>query len=524
MVEVINPKVNFVDFGPEFTFPSGQKITSDEFVYGAAKITYKDVGALRESMELREKDADIGKKVKNTLVKVAGAGHASMATTPGFWVFLEGTCSKLVDSIFTGARFGSSLMPSGRRVPIALDQIVVPKGIHEAGRKAEEIYLETSKRNIQTYELLQEIGVPKQEASKVVQYGHRGGGFMFMPLETLIYFSKLAEQEPEAMPREGREIISQLEDFVHEHGMGITYEARKAAPRTGCVNPNIFHFRNNLAHETVELNNTALNFGPILLSENHIHSKDRDERIQKYLKRRKECFSTPEGIKENWKSLLTELDNIIIDHNNTIYVETATLSPWRLFGEVKRHRTLSQTIESIYHAVDRVSEIFNETPISDERINGAISIPPSVKKSALPIWKERMFNSIDTYNILINMGVPKSDAIMVVPRGIKLGIVKNYDLYNLTTGYASLRLCQTAEPEMRSTTSFEMKLVKKSNIVPESIKSLIAPKCHYTGFCPELFFKKSCNRIVPEVSFYDEAMHNEIQEMRRAEIEAKLQR
>lgn len=523
MVEVINPKANVVDFGPEFTFPNGQKITSDEFVYAAANVTYRDINALQEFMKQKENEVDLGEKVRNALVKVAGAGHASMATTPGFWVFLEGTCSKLVDSIFTGAKFGSSLMPSGRRVPIALDQIVVPRGIHEVGEKAEKIYLETSRRNIQAYELLQERGVSKQEASKVVQYGHRGGGFGFMPLETLIYFAKLSEEDPEAMPREGREIISQLEDFVHEHGMGITYEARKAAPRTGCVNPNIFHFRNNLAHEKAE-DMINISYPPVILSENHIPSKDRDERIQEYLERRKECFSTPESIKENWKSLLAELDNIVIDYNDSVSMTTFTRSPWRVWGEVKRHRTLPQTVESVYHAVDRASQIFEHYP--EDLFEVAISIPPSVTKNndALPLWIERMNNSFDTYNMLVDMGVPKSDAICVVPRGVKLGIVKHYDFYNLTTGYSSLRACQTAEPEMRSTTYFEMKLVKNSGIVPESIKSLIASKCHYTGFCPELSFQRSCKRISPVVPFYDETLHNEIQEMRHAEIELKLQR
>ena len=133
-----------------------------------------------------------------------------------------------------------------------------------------------------------------------------------------------------------------------------------------------------------------------------------------------------------------------------------------------------------------------------------------------------MTNSLNTYNELVDMGVPKSDAIAVIPRGVKLGIVKHHDLYNLTTGYGSLRTCNTAEPEMRTTTYHEMKLAKNSDKVPESIKSLTTPKCHYTGFCPELSFKRSCKRILPVVPFYDKAMHDEIQEIRSAEIKSKL--
>ena len=75
--------------------------------------------------------------------------------------------------------------------------------------------------------------------------------------------------------------------------------------------------------------------------------------------------------------------------------------------------------------------------------------------------------SLDTYNTLIDMNVVESDAICVIPRGIKVGIVKDFDLYNLTTGYMSLRLCNTAEPEMRRTTEMERSLVKRAGFSQE---------------------------------------------------------
>ena len=132
MYEVINPKIEVVGFGPYRELPNGQ-ITPDEFVYGASGITYKGMRALDELMEAKEKDTDVREKMIKGLIKSAGSGHASMATTPGFWFIIQGTSSKLVDSIFTGARFSSSLMPSGRRVPISKENIVIPKGIAEKG-------------------------------------------------------------------------------------------------------------------------------------------------------------------------------------------------------------------------------------------------------------------------------------------------------------------------------------------------------------------------------------------------------
>jgi len=135
MANIINPKVTVIDYGPKFKLLNGQEITPDEFVWGASRIAYKDIGTIPELLELKRNEKDISETIKKSLINSAGAGHASMATTPGFWAFLEGNSSKMVDSMFTGARFASSLMPSGRRVPIEVDKIVIPKKIHEHPNK-----------------------------------------------------------------------------------------------------------------------------------------------------------------------------------------------------------------------------------------------------------------------------------------------------------------------------------------------------------------------------------------------------
>jgi len=523
MVAIIEPKVHVVGFGPHLVLENGQEITTDEFVYGAAAITYKDVGTVREMIEMKQKDEDIAETVRKSLIKSAGSGHASMATTPGFWIYLEGNCSKAVDSIFTGARFSSSLMPSGRRIPVVKEQIVVPRGLHDKGNGLENLYIKASEANIDAYEKLQEQGVPKEEAAKIVQYGHRGGGFIFMPLETLISFSRNADGN--LMPREGREIIKHLEEFIHSHGMSVTYEARKAAPRTGCPNPNIFHDRKNLAQELVDRNYKGALNHPVLLSETEISSNERDKRIGEYLARRTQAFRTLEGVEQNWQSALRELELIVEDFNDSVSVKTIANSPLRVWGEVKRHRTLPQTTESVYHAVDRALDVLrystqtgNLETLSNLFFN-VVSIPPSVKQDPekLRLWLDRFKDSIQVYDELVQSGVDKSDAILVVPRGLKLGIVKTYDLYNLTTGYMSLRLCKTAEAEMRSTTLAEKKLVLDSGL-SQPIKSLIDPKCHYVGFCPD----NNCGIVKGCTPEYNDDFHKRMKKVLEADIRGKL--
>ena len=537
MVTVINPKVDVVSYGPvlEVETEEGKKITitSDEFVYGAANITYKDTGALRELIDKKKNEVDLGNKVKKMLIKVGGSGHASMATTPGFWSFIEGDSSKFVDSIFTTAVFGSSLMPSGRRVPITKEAIVVPKAIVDKGKKLTDLYLKRSEMNIDTYIALQDRGVPKEEAAKIVQYGHKGGGFMFMPLETFIHFSKLAERDPEAMPEEGKEVIFQLETFVKEHGMNTIYEARKQAPRTGCVHPNIFRdvkgVNKNYAEEILQSDrweHFEPFYSPQLISSEIQKSPELERRLKNYFEKRNEIFLNPVRIQEEWKNLLGDLEEIVGDFNSTVNIKIASNIPWRVWGEVKRHRTLSQDTESIYHAVKRASSVVDFEWLEGERVDHwkkVLSIPNSVEKDNqnFKMWIDAFADSIMIYETLVKSGVKESEALAIVPRGIKMMNVKNYDLYNLTTGYMSLRLCGTAEAEMKEITEKEAKIVK--GILPEQVSRLISPKCHYVGFCPELDYQGAkCRKVNQEIKNYNEAMHKDLQSARIKSIEEKL--
>lgn len=519
MVKIIDPKVRVIDYGPNFSIEKDGKIieiSPDEWVYGAAGITYKDIGAVEELLEMKASETDIEEKVRNSLIKSAGAGHASMATTPGLWMLLEGNCSKLVDSLFTGEKFGSYLMPSGRRVPISKDQIVVPRGIADKGQGAVDLYVSNLEKDIDLYEQLHSVekSVSKQEAAKIVPYGHRGSGFLFMPLETVVGLSRTFESNKEFIPQEGRDILNHLEGFIRSSGMKTTYFARKNAPRTGVPTPDIFHDRVNEAEELRReyLNKDFYEKDVMLIGDYCLPSKLRDDRIEAYLEKRDEIFKSSETISKHWKELLNEAHEIIKDYNNSVSVSTLTNTPWRVWGEVKRHRTLNQTTESVYHAADFAYEFITETEEESERgvvsFSKVLSMPGSVARNrdVFNRWTNRFVESMKAYNSLVeDYGVRKSDAINVVPRGLKLGIVKTFDFYNLTTGYMSLRLCSTAEPEIQKQTNLEQGLLKYTDM-SEAMKEMVGPKCAYTGFCPDM---NSCGKIVniAGVKQYNDEMH-----------------
>ncbi|NMB66601.1 FAD-dependent thymidylate synthase [Candidatus Woesearchaeota archaeon] len=527
-IRVIDPKINFLSYGPTLKIINEENkkettLTPDDLVYGAAGVTFKGVNFIDEVIDLKKEDIDFEKKRNNSIIKSAGAGHSSLSTSTGFWVVIEGDSSKLVDSIFTGATYISALMPSGRRIPISKEEIVVPKGIADKGGKSLELYLDASEKNIEAYELLQKNNVPKQEASKIVQYGHSGGGFLYIPLETLVYFSRLAENNKEDIPLEGIEIINQLEKIVHQNGMGVVYESRKNAPRTTNPNPEIFHHRITESEEIFENIKEYTEISPRLLTVFDSSSKLRDRRIENYLKKRS---------KKNWQESLNELFEIVSDYNNSIKISFITNTPWRVWGEVKRHRTLNQNASSIYNAIEKsLDNYIHDKEISSgfeeevETLKRFISIPSSVEnnKENFEIWEERFFDSLIVYRELLKKGVKESDAISIIPRGIKFPIIKNFDFFNLTLGYNSLRTCRgTVEPEMYFITKKETDLVKRDNRVSESIKKLVVPKCNYVGFCLEGDYKKCCGDVRQVSPNYNEETHKSIWNKRESEIRSKI--
>jgi hypothetical protein len=527
-IRVIDPKINFLSYGPTLKIVDEKDkketiLTPDDLVYGAAGVTFKGVNFINEVIDLKIEDTDFEKRRNNSIIKSAGAGHSSLSTSMGFWVVIEGDSSKLVDSIFTSATYISALMPSGRRIPISKEEIVVPKGIADKGGKSLEMYLDASEKNIYAYELLQKNNVPKQEASKIVQYGHSGGGFLYMPLETLVYFSRLIENNKKDIPLEGIEIINQLEKIVHQNGMGVVYESRKNAPRTTNPNPEIFHHRVTESEEIFENIKEEFAINPRLLTVFDSSLKLRDKRIEDYLKKRS---------KKDWKESLNELFEIVSDYNNSIKISIMSNIPWRVWGEVKRHRALNQNASSIYHAVQNSLENYiHDKEIASgfeeevETLKRVMSVPKSVedKKENFEIWEERFFDSLIVYRELLKKGIKESDAISIIPRGIKLPIIKNFDFFNLTLGYNSLRTCRgTVEPEMYSITRNEINLVKMDNRVSEPIKKLIVPKCNYVGFCLEGDYKKCCGDVKQVNPNYNEETHKSIWNKRELEIRSKI--
>jgi hypothetical protein len=314
----------------------------------SSMMTYKKENAKQMAIEILESEENLDETILKSLINSAGRGHASLSTSAGLWILFTNS-SKFVDSLFTSAIFSSSLMPSGRRIGVSLENIIAPASIANADEKIKESYHRSSSGNIKLYEELLEKGISKDEASKILQYGMKGGGFIFLPLETILSYKEEFEAEKKWVPDEGIGFINQIEEKLNELGMNILYHARDLAPRNIYPNPNIFK---DPERQTIVSSFQPIDKNTELLSldlpffDSQMYRNLQDNLI--YLKAKtNSILSDPERIKRSWKDLSRSRRNITKEFQYAVSCSMFSNIAWRVWGELKRHRTIPQQVESI---------------------------------------------------------------------------------------------------------------------------------------------------------------------------------
>ena len=479
----------------------------------------KDIVASGENLEER---------LKKTLQNSSLRGHASLATTPVLCLTYEG--SKFLDSALTGIYFSSSLVSSGRRTTTTEKDIVFPNRILK-NKKAKRIYEKISKDIIQTYNYFLSKGIKKDEVSKILQYGIYGTGIINLPLETIVGLKREWISEKEWMPEEIGILLKKIEENLEKLGIDWLYATRETAPRNVYPYPNIFKDpkKSNLVRELMA--KEKLPEGAKLLSLDIQITPDLKKKLKELERKTREIFGSLEKIKKYWPELINLRQQIFRDYNLALRFKVLSSVPWRVWGEKKRHRTCSQIIESIYYCIERAAKTFikpYKKQIKAKKINKKLvkeieeifSIPPTIKND--PEYLARYLltaqNAFEAYQNLIKLGIKPREAIFLVPRGVKIDILQEYDLYNLLTGYYPLRTCSTAEEEMFRNSWREAQQIKKA--LKEKglgfLNQFVAPKCHIMGFCPE---QKSCSLILPAVKNYNEKFHQEMKENLKKQFE-----
>jgi len=465
--------------------PVASALSPQEIVALSALLSFKGKSVWTLFREIKNEEKDLKKTAQKILLNSALRGHASMATTPVLTISLQG--SKFLDSMLTGIVFSSSLTASGRRTDASAEDIVYPTAIYK-NKKARKLYQKVSSANIEFFNFLLEEGVRKDEASKILQYGIVGTMIISLSLESIISFQREYENEKDWMPEEAGIFLEKIKKQWTKLGLDWLAATREVAPRNIYPYPNIFKDpkETNLARLSVP----GMGF--------HLHSTKKE---LAELKRRLEATKK----KKDWLKKLLLLRKVVRDYNLALSFNVLSSVPWRVWGEKKRHRTVPMVVDSVYYGVKK----------------GNFSLPPTIEKNEkfLKAWVARICASVNCYFRLVDLGIAPRDAIFIIPRGLYLRVLQHFDLYNLLLGYYPLRLCTTAEEEMRRLTEEEVlqmrKILKKKKL--GWLGKYLVPKCHLCGFCPE---KNFCGKILKVVPDYNQKCHQQSQK----ELEKRFQK
>lgn len=503
-------------------------LNPQELVALSALLTFKGKSIKKLLVEIIEKERNLEKKITTILQKSSLIGHASIATTPSLCLNYEG--SKFLDSALTGIVFSSSLVSSGRRTETTKNDIVFPNKIF-SNKIAKKIYSEISEGIIKFFNSLLISGVPKDEASKILQYGIYGTGIIHLPLEVIIGLKREYLAEKDWMPEEIGILLKKIEKELKNLGVDLLYATREVAPRNIYPYPNIFKDpkKSNLVRE-YQKKERVTNHSKIISVEVLI-PPGLKKKLVKLERKMKKTFSSLKQIKKEWLSLLSLRQEILRDYNLALKIKVLSSVPWRIWGEKKRHRTCLQIIDSIYYSIERATKKFNQfkKEIGQEKISKRLikeiekvfSIPPSIKQNQELLTEYLLVASkaFEGYQNLLDLKIKPRDAIFLIPRAVKIDIIQEYDLYNLLAGYYPLRLCPTAEEEMRRNTLKEIIQIKNTFSKRDFgfLNNLIGPKCQIIGFCPE---EKSCGMILAVVKKYNSKFHQEM----RFELKKKFEK
>ncbi len=109
--------------------------------------------------------------------------------------------------------------------------------------------------------------------------------------------------------------------------------------------------------------------------------------------------------------------------------------------------------------------------------------PPSIEKNdnARKIYDKTMERIWESYNKLIDMGIPEEDARYVLPNGANSNIIVTMNARSLLN-FFELRCCLHAQWEIRRLANKMLREVKK--VAPHLFKNA-GPACVSRGICPE---------------------------------------
>jgi hypothetical protein len=519
MLKTSDIKITFLGVIPQLIDSTGT-LTPEQIAAFSALLTFKGKSVKQLATQALEKGQNLDKKAQAILRKSSLRGHASIATTPTLALTFEG--SKFLDLMLTGLVFASGLMASGRRTETTTDDVVYPTKIYK-NKTAKKLYTQVAKKNIDFLNWLLAKGVAKDQARKIQQYGIYGTGTITLPVESIISFAKEFKGEGEEwMPEEGKFFLEKIYHQASQLGIDYLLKTRMLAPKDPYPYPNTFKNQKttNIARDLRRSYHVKYGLSRLVSLEflKSVEFKRRLRILEKALKKM-----------TDYTKALEIRRQLVRDFNSAVRAVFLTRGSWCVWTEKKRHRTAFMVADSIYYGADKAGSFFakNKKAILAGKIGKRlvtqadwyVALPPQIKNNReyLTRWLNSCLVLLETYQQLLRLGIPHSEAVFILPRGLKFDMVAEYNLYNLISGYLPLRLCTTADEQIQSLAYQEAlqltKVLKKQKL--GMLAKHIVPKCHTIGWCPEENF---CGKIKIFNKKYNQALH----EKYHKELEEKL--
>jgi len=151
--------------------------------------------------------------------------------------------------------------------------------------------------------------------------------------------------------------------------------------------------------------------------------------------------------------------------------------------QLVRHRTASYSQQS-------------QRYIPVKRLHERVVIPPSVSEKAPDEYMTLIQRASDTYEGLVDRGIPREDARFVLPNAAETSLLFTIDGRSLLHLFG-IRCCNRAQWEIRALADRMLAEVRREE---PALFNRAGPYCYKLGYCPEGRF--TCGRMDEVVERY----------------------
>ena len=381
-------------------------------------------------------DEKLDNLVKNVLKESAGRGHGSV-TDQNLFIYSIEDAPRSATLFLCGPEYLSHEQQSLRRAS-PTKGYYLPEKILKS--KLAERVIQVLDDSFEFYDKAVESGVPKEDARNPLSLYTRTNIQTAGNARELMHLKKMSDGDsvPSVVKYTIGEIIKKAEEVAPNifEDTGYNYETLAWRPSSQFFAP-----ENRTINRMIEKNETPEK--PVILSYSGIEMGE--EEIDDAVKNRNEA----------------ELANL--KHIHFEFISPMSIS---CFHQATRQRTWNQSVESIYDAAER----------------GKMSVPPKIKNSVVfEDYQKQNDEMLRLYNDLLEEGIPRSEAVGVLPHSLEIYDLMHVDGWNAVHSIGK-RTCTEAQWEIRNIAREMSKHIKEKN---SPLGKYSEPQCIVYGKCPE---------------------------------------